>query len=103
MTDQGAVTTTIMFINKEDIPIARWQDVRYGRVVVSYRQEKNKLNRTILKVGGYRVHYPRDCGTPTVALLTVKLLMNSVISTPGSRYMPLDISIFLSQYTHEME
>ena len=39
-------------------------------------------------------NYPGDSGTPTVDLLTVKLLLNSVISTEGARIMILDISNF---------
>ena len=41
-----------------------------------------------------RVHYPGDCGTPTVNLLTVKLLLNSVVSTPGAEFMTIDIKDF---------
>ena len=39
-------------------------------------------------------NYPEDCGTPTADLLTVKLLLNIVISTDGARFMILDISNF---------
>ena len=35
-----------------------------------------------------------DCGTPTADLLTVKLLLNSVISTPGAKFMTLDLKDF---------
>ena len=35
-----------------------------------------------------------DYGTPTSDLLTVKLLLNSVISTPGAKFMTLDIKDF---------
>jgi hypothetical protein len=45
-------------------------------------------------VGGNLVNYPGDVGTRTADLLTVKLLLNSVISTPGARFMSLDISNF---------
>ena len=31
-------------------------------------------------------NYPGDCRTPTADLLTVKLLLNSVISTEGARF-----------------
>ena len=48
-------------------------------------------NRTQLTVGGIRINYPGDVGTPTVCLLTVKLLVNSVISTAGAEFMTLDI------------
>jgi hypothetical protein len=40
------------------------------------------------------VHHPFDTGTPTTNLLTVKLLHNSVISTPGARFFTMDIKNF---------
>ena len=45
-------------------------------------------------MGGNRINYPGDCGTPTADLQTVKLLLNSVISTPGAKFMTMDISNF---------
>jgi hypothetical protein len=47
-----------------------------------------------ITVGGSLINYPGDCGTPTADLLTVKLLLNSVISTPGAKFMTMDISNF---------
>jgi hypothetical protein len=44
--------------------------------------------------GGDRVHYPGDAGTPTANLLTVKLLLNSIISTPNAKIMTMDIKDF---------
>ena len=35
-----------------------------------------------------------DCGTPTADLLTVKLLLNSVVSTLGAKFMALDLKDF---------
>ena len=35
-----------------------------------------------------------DCGTPTASLFTVKMLLNSVISTKGAKFMTLDIKDF---------
>ena len=46
-----------------------------------------------LVAGGDRDHYPFDTGTPTADLLTVKLLINSVISTPGLRFFAMDRKI----------
>ena len=45
-------------------------------------------------MGGNLVNYPGDCGTPTADLLTVKLLLNSVISTPNAKFMTLDLKDF---------
>ena len=87
-------TDTIFCIDKKDIPAARWQDVTYGRIVVSFRPEKKDPNRVRLTVGRDRINYPGDVGTPTADMLTVKLLLNSVISTKDARFMTIDIKDF---------
>ena len=87
-------TDMIFFINKADISTDIWKDVTYGRIVVSYRPEKYDSNRTHLIVGGNRVNYPGDCRTPTTDILTVKLLLNSTISTAGACFMTIDINYF---------
>ena len=74
-------TNTLFAIRREDIPAARWRDITYGRIVVSFRPEKKDSNRVRLTVGGDRINYPGDCGTPTADMITVKMLLNSVIST----------------------
>ena len=61
---------------------------------MNYRPEKGDPYRTRLNVGGNLIVYPGDCGTPTVDLLTVKLLLNSVISTPNAKFMTIDIKDF---------
>ncbi len=55
--------------------------------------------------GGDRVHFPGDAGTPTADLLTVKLLINSIISTAGAKFMTMDIKDFylntpMARYEH---
>eukprot|EP00804_Cyclotella_cryptica_P015317 CCRYP_005419-RA/>CCRYP_005419-RA protein AED:0.43 eAED:0.43 QI:0/0/0/1/0/0/2/0/159 len=54
--------------------------VTYGRIVANYRP-KGDPYRIRLTVGGNRITYPGDCGTPTADMLTTKILLNSVIST----------------------
>ena len=76
------------------MPIDLWRDVTYGRVVVNYRPKKDDLYCTHLTVGVDRVHHPGDCGTPTVDLLTVKLLLNSLISSANAKFMTIDINDF---------
>ena len=66
----------------------------HDRIVCNYRPEKKDPNRCRITVGGNMTNYPGDCGTPTSDLLTVKLLLNSVISTDGARFMILEISNF---------
>jgi hypothetical protein len=45
-------------------------------------------------IGGDRINYPHDCGTPTADLMTVKMLFNSIISTPDALFMTIDIKDF---------
>jgi hypothetical protein len=45
-------------------------------------------------VGGNWIKYDGDAGTPTANLLTIKLLKNSVISTPNAKMVTLDLKDF---------
>ena len=45
-------------------------------------------------MGGDQINYPGDCGTPTADMLTVKLLLNSIISTQHAKFMTIDIKDF---------
>ncbi len=47
-----------------------------------------------LVVGGNRINYPGNCGTPTADLLTVKLLLNSIVSPPNAKFFTMDIKDF---------
>jgi hypothetical protein len=88
----GVHHTTIVFILKNQVPQNRAKDVTYRLITCLIRPEKiEEPNRTRLVAGGDRVHYPGDAGTPTADLLTVKLLINSAISTPSAKYMTMDI------------
>jgi hypothetical protein len=64
-----------------------------------------ELNQKRLAAGGDRVHYPGNTGTPTTNLLTVKLIINSIISTPSAKFMTMDIKDFylstpMTRYEH---
>jgi hypothetical protein len=59
-----------------------------------YRNGKKDKYRSRITIDGNLVNYPGDCGTPTADLLTVKLLLNSVISTPNAKFMTLDLKDF---------
>ena len=91
----NAGTNTIVFIKKNQIPQDRAKDVTYDLITTLIRPEKlDEPNRTRLVAGGDRVHYPGDAGTPTADLLTIKLLLNSIISTPNAKFMTVDIKDF---------
>jgi hypothetical protein len=95
MPGRATGTDTIFFIPQHMVPKERTRDVTYGLITCLIRPEKiDEPNRTRLVAGGDRVHYPFDAGTPIADLLTVKLLINSVISTPGARFFTMDIKNF---------
>ncbi len=87
-------TNTIFFIYKHEVPPDRWNDITYAKFVCELKPNKAEVHRTRLTVGGDKVHYPGDVGTPTADLTLVKMHVNSVISTRGAKYMTLDVKNF---------
>ena len=61
---------------------------------MAYKPDKLEKNRSRLTVGGDRIKYPFDVSAPTADLPTIKLLWNSVLSSPGAKYFTMDISNF---------
>ena len=90
----AAATKTIKFVNKSEIPRERRHAITYARIVCNERPEKKDPDRTRITMGGDWINYPGNCGTPTADLLTVKLLLNSIISTPHAQFMTIDIKDF---------
>ena len=87
-------TNTIVFIIRGNIPFDRLKDVTYERICANYRPKKDDPNCSRLTIGGDRLNVPKDSGTPTVDMVTVKLHLNSVISTKGACYCTIDLKDF---------
>jgi hypothetical protein len=85
-------TNTIQFIRRSNIPKGR--KVTYRSFAVDIKDHKEEKERTILTVGGDHIEYPGDKSTRTAGLTTAKILINSVISTLGARFLIIDISNF---------
>ena len=68
------------------------RDVRQICCKLQARESGSQQNTAHL--GGDRVKYPGDCGTPTVDLLTINFLLNSIVSTPGAKFMTIGIKYF---------
>ena len=101
MPGRNTGTNTIFFIPRDKVPKDRAKDVTYALITVLIRPEKiDEPNRTRMVAGGDRIHFQGDAGTPTADLLTVKLLINSIISTPGAKFFTMDIR-FLPQHANE--
>jgi hypothetical protein len=82
-------TNTILFIRRSDIPKGR--KVTYGSFVVDIEDHKEEKERTRLTVGGDQIEYPGDNSTLTEGLTTAKILINSAISTPNTKFLVIDI------------
>jgi hypothetical protein len=85
-------TNTIRLICRSDIPKGR--KVTYCSFVVDIKDHKEEKERTRLTIGGDQIEYPGDKSTRTAGLTTAKILINSVISTPGAKFLVIDINSF---------
>ena len=81
----------IFFVAKKAIPQDKFRDITYSKFVCDVRPQKAEPNSTRLTVGGNRINYPDNYGTPTDMLL-VKLLLNSIISTKRAKFMAAAIN-----------
>jgi hypothetical protein len=62
--------------------------------VVDIKEHQEERECTILTVGGNQIEYPGDKSTRTAGLTTAKILIKSVISTKGARFLVVDIKNF---------
>jgi hypothetical protein len=85
-------SNTIRFIRRAEIP--KGGKVTYGSFVVDIKDHKEEKERTRLTVGGDQIEYPGDKSTRTAGLTTAKILINSVISTQGAKFLVIDINNF---------
>ena len=85
-------TDTIHFIRFDQIPEGR--KATYLRLVVADRPMKANPRRVRFTVGGDKIEYPYEVRTKTADLTTSKIIINSTISTPGARFMGIDIKDF---------
>ena len=83
-------TDTFFFMNKNDVLADHWKDATYACFICDGRPQKVKINRSLLAIGGDRIHYPDKCGTPTADILLVKISFSYVVSTPEAKFRFMD-------------
>ena len=59
--------------------------------------EKSDPKRTRITIGGNRITFPGDIGTPTASLELSMLVFNSVLSRPGAKFTTFNICNFYLQ------
>ena len=85
-------TNTICFITDDMIQnITVDRTITYTRVVVDYRPHKEDPNQVRINVGVNMMDYPKELTTRTSDITTTKIMWNSILSTPGAKYMCTDI------------
>ena len=91
--DNGLLgTNTIFFIPHAAKPSNR--PATNCRAVADYNEHKPDPYRVRLTAGGDKVVYTEYVGTPTVDISTVKIHLNSVISTLDALYTMVDLKDF---------
>jgi hypothetical protein len=78
-------TNTIRFIRQSEIPKGR--KVTYGSFVVDVKDHKEEKDMKRLTFGGDQIEYLGGKYTRTAGLTTAKILINSVISTQGAKFL----------------
>jgi hypothetical protein len=85
-------TETLFAIPFHMIP--KHKKATYLRVVAAFRPEKDNPHRVRFTAGGDRIDYAGDVSTKTADMTTIKIHLNSVLSTRRARYMTGDLKDF---------
>jgi hypothetical protein len=83
---------TMRYLFHHQLPPGR--QATFDRFVAMERPHKSETKRVRPTVGNNLVHYPEKVSTRIADLSTVKLLLNSIISTPGSLFATFDLKDF---------
>ena len=85
-------TNMCTFIHRHEIPANKRPT--YVRIVSDYREQKQDPYQVRCTVGGDRIDFHGDVATKVADLVTVKCLINHIISTPGAKAACIDIKDF---------
>jgi hypothetical protein len=85
-------TQTIKFISIKDIP--KGIKPTYLRIVCAYRPEKDDPYRVRWTIGGDRIIFHGEVSTKAADITTVKMHLNSVVSTPNGKFCGGDVKDF---------
>lgn len=85
-------TDTIRCIRHDEVPAGKTPT--YLSIVVDIRPQKEETHRVRFTCGGDKITYVGNVSTPTADMSTIKIHLNSTISTPGAKYMTTDVKDF---------
>ena len=78
---------TFHIIKFEDIPKDWLNKICYTSVVCKVRPGKKDPNRKIITICGTNVCYPGGVGTKIASLELFKIIINSILSRAGAKYV----------------
>jgi hypothetical protein len=81
-------TDTCFLVELTNIPKDR--QITYGKIICDYKPHKKEKERVRLTVGGDRLDYSGDVATSTTDITTLKILINSTLSTADAAMMMMD-------------
>jgi hypothetical protein len=85
-------TETMKFIPISAIP--EHTKITYARIVCADRPEKENPIRVRLTIGGNLITYEGTTSTKSAEMPTIKIFVNSVLSTPNAKFMTGDVKDF---------
>jgi hypothetical protein len=85
-------TDTCFFIPKSLVPSHKGPT--YGRICCNYQPQKEEKHCVRLTIGGNWIDYPGNKSTLMANLTMAKLLIYSTISTPGAKFLGIDLAYF---------
>ena len=87
-------TDTIQFIHKTNLP--HDAKITYASFVCDIRPLKKETHRVRMVVGGDKLTYHEDTGSPAASLLETKIMLNSVITDAkkGAKLVTCDLKDF---------
>jgi hypothetical protein len=85
-------TETMAYLHHDALPNGR--KATYARFVATEQPHKTEKKCVRLTVWGNLIDYPDKLITPSADLSTIKILLNSVISTPNARFATFDLKDF---------
>ena len=86
-----------LYIFKHPQELPQERKATYLRVVAAFRPTKEDPYRIRWTVRGNRIVYPGKTYTTKADIITVKLLFNSVVSTPKAKFLGIDLKDFYLQ------
>ena len=88
-------TNSMRFVHRHQIP--REKGITYARFVAAIRLQKEEQHRVRLTAGGNRLDYEGKKSTESATLETIKIILNSILSTDHARFVVADIgNMYLS-------